>query len=86
VKVGSSGLASLAAYSYSTIIDSFSHSNILAFKHSHIHAFPLNLLRPAILVAKVTKATTVTELSGIRMAAMIGDKSPCTANDNPMML
>lgn len=35
---------------------------------------------------KVANATTLTELMGIRMAAISGDKVPCTAKNNPIKL
>ena len=36
--------------------------------------------------ATVTNATTEIELTGINIAAIIGDKLPVTAKDNPIIL
>lgn len=43
-------------------------------------------LLDAIVTASVTNPTTVTELSGIRIAAISGVSWPLTANDTPVML
>lgn len=42
--------------------------------------------RDATATARVTKPTTVTELNGIRMAAINGVRCPLTAKDTPVML
>ena len=55
--------------------------------HFILENYLLDIIRRAsIRVAKVEKATTVTELAGIRMAATTGDKFPVSAIVNPIML
>ena len=45
-----------------------------------MHLFDINM------VLKVAKATAVTELSGMRMAEIMGVNKPEAANEMPMML
>ena len=46
----------------------------------------LRCRRAAALLATVVNATIVMELTGIRMAAMTGERWPVTAKDSPTML
>jgi hypothetical protein len=46
----------------------------------------LNLFHPCILMEKVAKATTETELKGIRIAARRGDIRPASAIPIPNIL
>lgn len=45
-----------------------------------------NFILPAILVANVANATTETELMGINIAAITGDKFPESAMETPITL
>ncbi len=56
-------------------------------EQNHNHAHESNPRRRAMAcTASVVKATTVIELTGIRIAATTGDSAPRTANERPMAL
>jgi hypothetical protein len=60
---------------------------ILRCKNSKkIRVANYNFILPASRVTKVAKATTDTELMGIRIAATTGDRFPVMANAIPIML
>jgi len=58
------------------------NKDITSIKTCNYESFLLD----STLMKKVAKATTLTELIGIRMAAISGDRVPCTAKNKPTRL